>query len=222
MPQPPRDAETASAAMRPRDAASIILFDRSGPQLRVLMGQRSSAHVFMPGAYVFPGGKRDPRDHALPFSGDLHPAVLHRLTASAARRLSTAGARALALAAARELLEETGVDLGQSAQGPDLSRFRYVARAITPPGNVRRYDTRFFCCYADELRLDTRLTRDSDELHNVQWLDMTDLSGLNMPKITRTVLEDVTNFMIGDPSLPYESPARLYVTRHGRFIRDFV
>ncbi|HBT67001.1 MAG TPA: hydrolase, partial [Agrobacterium sp.] len=29
--------------MRPRDAASIILFDRSGPALRVLMGQRSSA-----------------------------------------------------------------------------------------------------------------------------------------------------------------------------------
>ncbi len=51
---------------------------------------------------------------------------------------------------------------------------------------------------------------------------MTDLSGLNMPKITRTVLEDVTKLMIGDPSLPFESPARLYVTRHGRFIRDFV
>jgi hypothetical protein len=72
------------------------------------------------------------------------------------------------------------------------------------------------------LRLDTRLIRDSDELHNVQWLDMTALSSLNMPKITRTVLEDVTKLMIGDPSLPFESPARLYVTRHGRFIRDFV
>lgn len=84
----------ASTPMRPRDAASIILFDRSGPAMRVLMGQRSNAHVFMPGAYVFPGGKRDPRDHALPFSGDLHPAVLNSLTASAARRLSIAGASA--------------------------------------------------------------------------------------------------------------------------------
>ncbi|CUX12201.1 hypothetical protein AGR13a_Cc170090 [Agrobacterium genomosp. 13 str. CFBP 6927] len=212
----------ASTPMRPRDAASIILFDRSGPAMRVLMGQRSNAHVFMPGAYVFPGGKRDPRDHALPFSGDLHPAVLNSLTASAARRLSIAGARALALAAARELVEETGVDIGLAADGPDLSCFRYVARAITPPGNIRRYDTRFFCCYADELRLDTRLTRDSDELHNVQWLDMNDLSGLNMPKITRTVLEDVTKLMIGDPSLPFDSPARLYFTRHGRFIQEFV
>ncbi|QXC51648.1 NUDIX hydrolase [Agrobacterium salinitolerans] len=222
MPPPPRRAETTNTPMRPRDAASIILFDRSGSQLRVLMGRRSSAHVFMPGAYVFPGGKRDPRDHALPFSSDLHPAVLHSLTASAARRLSAAGARALALAAARELFEETGVDLGLNTRGPDLSRFRYVARAITPPGNVRRYDTRFFCCYADELHLDISLTRDSDELSDVQWLDMTDLSSLNMPKITRTVLEDVTKLMIGDPSLPFESPARLYVTRHGRFIRDFV
>ncbi|MQB36797.1 NUDIX hydrolase [Agrobacterium tumefaciens] len=222
VPELSRDPETVSAPMRPRDAASIILFDRSGSGPRVLMGQRSSAHVFMPGAYVFPGGKRDPRDHALPFSGDLHPAVLNSLTASAARRLSAAGARALALAAARELFEETGVNLGMGAEGPDLSRFRYVARAITPPGNVRRYDTRFFCCYADELGLDVRLTRDSDELSNVQWLDMTDLSSLNMPKITRTVLEDVTKLMIGDPSLPFESPARLYITRHGRFIRDFV
>ncbi|WP_333898914.1 NUDIX hydrolase [Agrobacterium pusense] len=222
MPRHSTKADAASAPLRPRDAASLILFDRSGPTTRVLMGQRSSAHVFMPGTYVFPGGKRDPRDHALPFSGDLHPAVLDSLTASASRRLSAAGARALALAAARELVEETGVELGPATEGPDLSCFRYVARAITPPGNVRRYDTRFFCCYADELRLDIRLTRDSEELHNVQWLDMTDLSGLNMPKITRTVLEDVTNFMIGDPSLPYESPARLYVTRHGRFIRDFV
>ncbi|CAM3339916.1 hypothetical protein AGR4A_Cc80326 [Agrobacterium tumefaciens str. B6] len=222
MPELSRDPETVSAPMRPRDAASIILFDRSGSGPRVLMGQRSSAHVFMPGAYVFPGGKRDPRDHALPFSGDLHPAVLNSLTASAARRLSAVGARALALAAARELFEETGVNLGMGAEGPDLSRFRYVARAITPPGNVRRYDTRFFCCYADELGLDVRLTRDSDELSNVQWLDMTDLSSLNMPKITRTVLEDVTKLMIGDPSLPFESPARLYITRHGRFIRDFV
>ncbi|MFK3778409.1 NUDIX hydrolase [Agrobacterium sp. NPDC089420] len=208
--------------MRPRDAASLILFDRSGPGIRVLMGQRSKAHVFMPGAYVFPGGKRDPRDHAMPFSGDLHPAVLHSLTTSASRRMSVAGARALALAAARELTEETGMDMGLGTGGPDLSPFRYVARAITPPGNVRRYDTRFFCCYADELRLDIRLSRDSDELHDVQWLDITDLSGLNMPKITRTVLEDVTKLMIGDPSLPFESPARLYVTRHGRFIRDFV
>lgn len=220
--EPRKSAEVASPPLRPRDAASIILFDRSGPATRVLMGQRSHAHIFMPGAYVFPGGKRDPRDHALPFSGDLHPAVLDRLSASAPRRLSVAGARALALAAARELVEETGVDMGLNAGGPDLSCFRYVARAITPPGNIRRYDTRFFCCYADELRLDTRLIRDSDELHDVQWLDMKDLSSLNMPKITRTVLEDVTKFMIGDPSLPFESPARLYVTRHGRFIRDFV
>lgn len=188
----------------------------------MLMGQRSSAHVFMPGAFVFPGGKRDPRDHALPYSADLHPAVLESLVASASRRLGIPGARALALAAARELMEETGVDLWLNATGPDLSCFRYVARAITPPGNIRRYDTRFFCCYADELRLDTLDIRDSDELHHVQWLDMKALSDLNMPKITQTVLEDVTKFMIGDPALPFESPARLYVTRHGRFIREFV
>ncbi|MDS7596832.1 NUDIX hydrolase [Agrobacterium tumefaciens] len=208
--------------MRPRDAAALLLFDRSGPRLRVLMGKRSAAHVFMPNTYVFPGGKRDRRDHALPYCGELHPAVVSRLTKSVPRQLSPAGARALALAAVRELVEETGIRLGRESTGPDLSTLRFVARAITPPGLSRRYDTRFFSGFVDEIDVDIAALRDSDELRDLRWVDTANLSGLNMPTITRTVLEDVTKLMIGDPSLPFECPVRFYFTRHGRFIRDFV
>ena len=56
-PKPPRPA-----TMRPRDAASIMLLDRVGGRVRVLMGRRHSAHAFMPDLYVFPGGRRDTGD----------------------------------------------------------------------------------------------------------------------------------------------------------------
>lgn len=216
------DPGRTTAVLRPRDAAALLLFDRSNRGLRVLMGKRSAAHVFMPSTYVFPGGKRDRQDHALPYCGDLHPSVLEQLSASVPRRLSVAGARALALAAVRELAEETGIRLGKENTGPNLSPLRFVARAITPPGLSRRYDTRFFCGFTDEIDVDIDAISDSDELHDVRWVDTAELSGLNMPTITRTVLEDVTKLMIGDPSLPFESPVRFYFTRHGRFIRDFV
>lgn len=209
--------------MRPRDAASIILLDRSTARIRVLVGKRSSAHVFMPDVFVFPGGRRDPRDHALPYSGDLHPVVLAKLVLSASRPLTAAGARALALAAIRELREETGLNFsGESAQAPDLSLLRFVARAVTPPGRVRRYDTRFFSCFADEAGIDPNHIVDSDELLELQWLDINDYSSLNMAPITRMVLEDVTKFMIGDPELKFESPVRQYFERRGKFIRGFL
>ncbi len=66
----------AKTRLRPRASASIILIERSGTSPSVLVGKRSSGHVFMPDLYVFPGGRRDPRDHALPYSRDLDPASL--------------------------------------------------------------------------------------------------------------------------------------------------
>lgn len=213
--------------IRPQDAAALMLIDRSLDVPRILMGRRSSAHIFMPDVYVFPGGKRDPRDHALPFSGDLHPLVREKLQIGVSRPLGTAGARALALAALRELHEETGLRpaievAANEPTAPDLSCLRYVARAITPVGHVRRYDTRFFCTFTDEAGIDITATRDSQELLDLRWLDIKDVSSLNMPTITRTVLEDVTKLMIGDPSLPFGSPAPFYFSRRGRFIREFV
>lgn len=201
--------------VKPRDAASLILIDRSARHLRVLMGRRGSGHVFMPDIYVFPGGRRDARDHALPFGADLHPLVLEKLLAGTSARMTASRARALALAALRELHEETGLATATA----DLSRLRYVARAITPPGNVRRYDTRSFAAFSDEIPFDMAHLGDSNELQDVRWLDIAALSGLKLARITQAVLEDVQNLMSVDPSLPFGTPVSFYSMRHGRFVR---
>ena len=59
--------------LRPRDAATLILLDRVGGDIRVLMGRRHARHAFMPGKFVFPGGRTDPADSRIPVAEDLHP-----------------------------------------------------------------------------------------------------------------------------------------------------
>lgn len=216
-------ADTASrkpATLRPRDAAAIILVDRSAGSPRVLMGRRSSKHVFMPDTYVFPGGKRDASDHALPFSTDLHPEVMEKLRIGPPAHLSPTRVRALALAALRELKEETS--LAPQTQVPDLSCLCFAARAITPPGRVRRYDTRFFLAFADEAGVDISKACDSDELLDLRWLDMEGDLCLNMPGITRTVLTDVKTLLANRPSPIFSAPVPFYRTLHGRAVRDFL
>jgi len=219
----PDPTATASPMTRltPKDAATLIVIDRSDGRLRVLFGKRGERHVFMPNLYVFPGGRRDRGDHALPYLRDLHPQVLARLAAGRSDPAALRRGRALALAAIRELHEETGLFIGRTADGAaaDLASLRYVARAITPPGNVRRFDTRFFLTFTDEAGIDPTNIRDSAELHDLTWLDIDAASGLNMPLITRTILEDVIDRMKADPSLPFGSPGPFYYSRRGRTFR---
>jgi 8-oxo-dGTP pyrophosphatase MutT (NUDIX family) len=206
------------AGVKPKDAASLILIDRSGKRPHALMGRRGSAHVFMPDVYVFPGGRRDARDFALPFAADLDPQVTEKLLVGGPARIGPSRARALALTALRELKEETGLAPGDG--GADLSRLRYVARAITPPGNVRRFDTRFFLAFLDETGFDVNHLSDSNELQDLRWLDIGELSGLKLPAITKTVLQDVRGLMDADPSLPFGSPVNFYLMRRGQFVRS--
>jgi 8-oxo-dGTP pyrophosphatase MutT (NUDIX family) len=208
------------------DAAALILIDRSAGGNRVLLGRRASRHAFMPDLYVFPGGRRDPRDHSLPFAGDLHPLVAEKLLSAVRRKMTTSGARALALAALRELAEETSLQISAAAKdassgiaAAELSGLRYVARAITPPGHPRRYDTRFFLTFTDEAGIDPSHIRDSQELLDLQWLDMSDISCLNMPDITRIIMGDVIDLMKADPSPGFGMDVPFYVSRRGRFVR---
>lgn len=205
--------------VRTRDAACLILIDRSGSNPKILMGRRASAHVFMPDVYVFPGGRRDRLDHALPYDGDLNPLVMEKLLAGTSSRVGPARARALALAAFRELREETGIRPAQE-KGFNLGTLRYVARAITPPGGVRRYDTRFFLSFCEESVFDMSHFGDTDELEDLQWLDIAMVSSLKLARITQTVLEDIKNLMKLDPSIPFGTPVPFYSMRHGRFVQS--
>ncbi|HEV7306222.1 NUDIX hydrolase [Ensifer sp.] len=218
------------ATMRPRDAASIMLLDRVAGSVRVLMGRRHSAHAFMPDLYVFPGGRRDSGDHRLGFGSDLDPSVLRALKTAGTRELSDARARALALAALRELYEEAGIAIGapRSADAspvpflPDLANLRYIARAITPPGNTRRFDTRFFAMFADEAEIDPTRFLDSRELQDLQWIDVNSPPSVRIPDITAVILTDLRNGLDADPSLPCERSVPLYTSRHGRFVRTLL
>ncbi len=214
---------------RPRDAASIMLLDRSQAQVRVLVGKRHKAHVFMPDLHVFPGGRRDASDYRLPWSGDIHPAVIERLKAAYVQRASENRLRAIALAALRELHEEASIAIGRKDSGntklpflPDLTNLRYMARAITPPGFPRRFDTHFFALFTDEAGVDPTDIRDSRELEDLRWIDVNDVSAVRMPDITGIILADLRASLESDASLPFGRPVPFYYTRHGRFVRDLL
>jgi 8-oxo-dGTP pyrophosphatase MutT (NUDIX family) len=218
-------------AVRPVDAASILLLDRSGEGVRVLVGRRSSKHVFMPDVYVFPGGRRDASDHLIAVSNPLNPLANERLAVRAGARCSDSRLRALGVAALRELYEEAGIavgmQLGKRPEGalpfrPDLSNLRFLARAITPAGMVRRFDTRFFTLFTDEAGIDPAGATASHELEDLRWVDIFDHKGIEMPDITVLILEELQKSIQEDKSLPFGRAVPLYRNQRGRFLRDLL
>ena len=198
-------------AVRPKDAATLILVRRDGPAPRVLMGQRSRGHVFMPDKWVFPGGRVDRTDVLAPAAAELLPHVEARLSEGNVRRR----ARAFALAAVRETFEETGLVVGKSgtlqgsvpaawaqyathAAAADLSRFEFICRAITPPYRPRRFDARFFFAAAEDVLLDDRPHASGDELLHVEWFDLDEAAKLDLPTVTRFVIGEVRRRLTGE------------------------
>ena len=164
---------------KPRLAASLIVVDDDAKEARVLMGRRSMDHVFLPGFHVFPGGALEPQDR----SGLvlLHDRDAERMASAMGSGGNASRAHSLARAAIRELAEETGYDL---AEGP--RHLAPIGRAITPPGNVRRFDTWFFVAKAQDL---LRVTNDTDrELGDVGWVQLPFDSGIKVHHITRTMM----------------------------------
>src|SRR6058998_3405460 len=100
------EADRSFPYLRPKDAATLILIDRAGEVPKVLLGRRHGGHKFMPGKFVFPGGRVERPDRLLAIASPLHPEVEQHLLRSV-RRPDSAAARALALAAIRETFEET-------------------------------------------------------------------------------------------------------------------
>jgi len=69
----------ASTALRPRDAATLLLYRGGGGDLRVLLGQRHRGHIFMPNSYVFPGGRVSATDSRVAPDSALRDDVAARL-----------------------------------------------------------------------------------------------------------------------------------------------
>jgi 8-oxo-dGTP pyrophosphatase MutT (NUDIX family) len=146
-----------------RDAATVVLLRDGESGLEVWLLTRVTAMVFAAGMAVFPGGRVDAADAALPFVPGSDTPAAERFG------VDPVEGRALVGAAVREVFEETGVlltspvvdlvharadvEAGATSFG-DLLRTHGLAvdgaavrpwsRWITPEGEVRRYDTRFF------------------------------------------------------------------------------
>ncbi len=231
-------AKSAAAAksMRPRDASTLIIVDRSGPAPRVLMGRRRMEQVFMPGKYVFPGGRVDKTDRLVISADELSASETGKLMMQMKGAASPGRARALALAAIRETFEEAGLVIGAplpqptsagvsgwdeffaSGYMPALSPLTFFARAITPPGRTRRYDTRFF--YMDAAAIAHRTESNDGELSGLHWLTMDETRELDVPPITRVVLEDLMERIDTDSLNAGTGKVPFYHFSKGSFRRD--
>ena len=228
----------AASAQRPRDASTLIIVDETDVEPKVLMGKRRNDQVFMPGKFVFPGGRVDKNDKLVESLDELADDEVTKLLHDMKGHASPARARALAIAAVREVFEETGFIIGQqppeprsidiegwkefSSFGflPQLSRLCFFARAITPPGRPRRYDTRFFCIPASHVGLDTG-QRD-EELSEIGWYTLDECGQLDLPPITRVVLEDLNDQLAAGPLGPSRKAVPYYYQRHGTFYRELI
>jgi 8-oxo-dGTP pyrophosphatase MutT (NUDIX family) len=232
-----RTDATPRKVLRPRDAATLIIVDSASGEPRVLLGRRRDDLVFMPGRYVFPGGRVDPADRHIAVENDLAPGNIENLMVNMKGNRSRARARALALAAVRETFEEAGLLIGvpgapasqPKAQAwqrffslgyrPALTQLTFFARAITPPGRSRRYDTRFFCVAAEAIV--HRVAADG-ELSDLEWHSIEQARALDLPNITRVVLEDLGERIAAGALEKCDIPVPFYHRRNGNFHRDLI
>ncbi|WP_342362282.1 NUDIX hydrolase [Terrarubrum flagellatum] len=196
--------------VRPKNAATLILIDRTKKTPTVLMGKRHGGHKFMPGKFVFPGGRLEPGDRRMPASGALHEIDERRLSQHVTKPSVTL-ARALAMAAIRETFEETGLLIGEKEYGapeavpegpwekfrelgvfPTLEPLHFVSRAITPTNRPKRFDTRFFAVDAEAIceRIEGVVGPDS-ELTELVWIPLPEAKTLDLPPITQVVLKEL-------------------------------
>jgi 8-oxo-dGTP pyrophosphatase MutT (NUDIX family) len=222
----------------PRDAATLMLIDRSGPKPKVLLGRRHHAHKFMPGKFVFPGGRIEPLDRAMPAASELHPDMQNKLMQRVSEP-SAQLARGFALAAVREMAEETGLLLGvkrdvapavpgeiwadfaKTNVHPDLAQIHFIARAVTPPRRPKRYDTRFFTADASAIadKIESVVGPDS-ELVELAWVPIEQATHLDMPTITGVVLEELAARVAA--GMGHELPVPYYFMIEQQFFRELL
>lgn len=256
------DSKRNLPGVRIRDAATMLVIDRSETIPKVLMGRRHHGHKFMPGMFVFPGGRVEIADRRVPAETALDPRVEARLQQHV-RNPSPQKSRGFALAAIREVFEETGLALGISSpargQGafpptpdpravtrspkgatakgadlgdawaefrctgvmPDLSGIHFIARAVTPPGRPRRFDTRFFAVDAHSIaaRVEGAVGPET-ELVELVWLPIADTADLDMPGITRAVIEELK--LRTAAGFTHDLPVPFYRMQRGKRVREFL
>ena len=229
---PPGFAETLDAppseVAPPRPAATVVLMRDHEDELQVLLLKRHRASGFVPGAYVFPGGRID--------DADADP----RLTVNCVVPASAGVPANYWFGAVREVFEETGVLLARTSTGewaPDASSSEtievwreklmndatslieivtaeklqvvlddvvYFSHWITPEAEPRRYDTRFFAAALPDGRT---IRADAREMVDALWISPAEalerFSANRLPMVFPTVrtLQDLARYKSLDEAL---------------------
>jgi len=229
LPKPVRskriDKKVGQRTVRPRLASTLILLAGPKDDPHILMGQRSAGHTFMPGVYVFPGGRVDRYDSYAPHVGEVSPRTQRILEAAMRPRR----ARACILAGIRETYEETSLRIAQRTPTklaalrdapwqdfvgdgflPDMSGIEVLGRATTPPYRHKRFDTWFFVKWLSEDIPHIEVT-DSAELENVGWHDLDKIEGLKTHAMTDYMLLTLNDYLgrkKPKPNVPYHRMVR--------------
>jgi 8-oxo-dGTP pyrophosphatase MutT (NUDIX family) len=180
----------------PRDAATVVML-RDAPQgMEVFLLKRHGLSDVLGGAYVFPGGKVDPRDAALDPTQHLDQSAqaLHATLNEPA--IDTAMAASLYVAALREAFEESGVLFAEGADATLAEKastmlreglkfdellarlqLRLQTRSVLPWSrwvtpklasvSKKRFDTRFF---VSAVPMDQSARHDNHEATESVWL----------------------------------------------------
>ncbi len=224
-----RKRKELARAPRPRIASTIVLTHGPKNNPRILMGQRSSRHDFMPSVYVFPGGRVDRGDSYVDYAGELSP----RTEAIMEAAFSPRKARAVVLASVRETYEETSLLLGKPTASmrnhrdpswdafrgaglkPDLDGIEVFGRAITPPHRHKRFDAWFFVKHLDTPALPD--IADSAELLNVGWFTFDEIAQLELQRATQMMLKVLEQYLAYD-----RPPHHIFYShaKHGKFRTD--
>lgn len=151
----------------PLDAATVVLVRQATGNPEVLLMRRPATMAFAPGMFVFPGGRVDPSQDAVPeLDGDINlgpatpPALAHALTVAAVRETFEEAGVLLAIddtaapaqpdrdwaadRRASELAAAFPAVLARRRLGIRTADLVPIARWITPEVESRRFDTRFF------------------------------------------------------------------------------
>ena len=157
------------------------------------------------------GGKspeRQPEDHGVPRArADRSPR-----SARPARKPGFASdARATAR---RPTLEGPWKPFAEAGLLPDPSGLFLIARAITPPGRVRRFDTRFFTADASAIahRVEGVIHADA-ELVELVWVELGSKPLADLHPMTRNVLGELEKRLATGPLQPRRAGAVLSFLR---------